>query len=79
MVLRVKRPEFERKFRTPFVPVVPLMELDFPSTLLSSLPPITWIRFIVWMIIGLVIYVFYGKRKSNLAENSGNVQQKEVS
>ncbi|MBB3869320.1 amino acid permease C-terminal domain-containing protein [Parageobacillus toebii] len=75
----MKRPEFERKFRTPFVPVVPLMELDFPSTLLSILPPITWIRFIVWMIIGLVIYVFYSKRKSNLAENSGNVQQKEAS
>jgi basic amino acid/polyamine antiporter, APA family len=77
MVLRVKRPELERKFKTPFVPVVPLIGIGFSIYLIISLPAITWIRFIIWMILGLVIYVFYGKRKSNLAANA-NAQQKEV-
>ncbi|PFO09658.1 amino acid permease [Bacillus sp. AFS076308] len=66
MVLRKKRPELERKFRTPFVPVIPLIGIGFSIYLIISLPPITWIRFVIWMVIGLVIYLFYGRRKSKL-------------
>ncbi|MED4224623.1 amino acid permease [Neobacillus cucumis] len=67
MVLRKKRPDLERKFRTPFVPVIPLIGIGFSIYLIISLPPITWIRFVVWMLIGLVIYYFYGRRKSMLS------------
>jgi APA family basic amino acid/polyamine antiporter len=69
MVLRVKRPGLERKFRTPFVPVIPLIGIGFSIYLIYSLPHITQIRFVVWMIAGLVLYLLYGRRKSNLAKS----------
>jgi APA family basic amino acid/polyamine antiporter len=68
IVLRKKRPELERRFKTPFVPVVPLIGIAFSIYLIISLPSITWIRFVVWMIIGFAIYLFYGRRKSKLAK-----------
>lgn len=68
MVLRKKRPDLERRFRTPFVPVVPLIGIGFSIYLIMSLPEITWIRFIVWMVVGLFLYAFYGRRKSKLAK-----------
>lgn len=69
MVLRRKRPDLERKFRTPFVPVVPLIGIGFSIYLIISLPEITWIRFGIWMIAGFLIYLLYGKRKSKLAKD----------
>ncbi|WP_307802562.1 amino acid permease C-terminal domain-containing protein [Bacillus sp. XF8] len=53
----------------PFVPIIPLIGICFPLYRIISLPKITWIRFIIWMIVGLVIYMLYGKNKSNLAKN----------
>ena len=69
MVLRRKQPDLERKFRTPFVPVIPLIGIGFSIYLMISLPEITWIRFGIWMIVGFVIYLVYGKRKSKLAKS----------
>jgi APA family basic amino acid/polyamine antiporter len=66
IVLRKKRPDLERKFRTPFVPVIPLIGIGFSIYLIISLPEITWIRFAIWMVLGFVIYLLYGKRKSKL-------------
>jgi APA family basic amino acid/polyamine antiporter len=66
IVLRKRRPELERRFRTPFVPLVPLIGICFSIYLVISLPWITWIRFIVWMIVGFVLYFCYGQRKSKL-------------
>ncbi|MCQ6281277.1 amino acid permease [Bacillus sp. EB600] len=68
IVLRKKRPGLERRFKTPFVPVVPLIGIVFSIYLIISLPGITWIRFVVWMIIGFFIYLFYGRKKSKLAK-----------
>ncbi|WP_410985287.1 amino acid permease [Bacillus cereus] len=70
IVLRKKRPDLERKFKTPFVPVIPLVGICFSLYLIISLPEITWIRFIIWMLIGLIVYMLYGKNKSNLANKS---------
>lgn len=67
MVLRKKRPELERRFKTPFVPFVPLIGIGFSIYLIISLPAVTWIRFVVWMVIGFIIYITYGRRKSKLA------------
>lgn len=66
IVLRKKRPDLERKFRTPFVPLIPLIGIGFSIYLIISLPEITWIRFAIWMVLGFVIYLLYGKRKSKL-------------
>ncbi len=63
-VLRVTSPEIARPFRTPLVPFVPIVGMLFCAYLMASLPPITWIRFFLWMGIGLVIYFSYGRHHS---------------
>ncbi len=67
MVLRAKDPGRRRAFRTPFVPFVPIAGIVVCIYLMSGLPVATWIRFGVWLLIGLVIYFAYGYRKSRLA------------
>ncbi|MEF8683636.1 UNVERIFIED_CONTAM: amino acid permease [Bacillus cereus] len=68
IVLRKKRPDLERKFKTPFIPIIPLIGICFSIYLIISLPKITWIRFVIWMLIGLIFYILYGRNKSNLAK-----------
>ena len=59
MILRVRRPDLERPFRTPWVPVVPILGIIVSLGLMASLNGVTWIRLVVWLIIGLVIYFTY--------------------
>jgi APA family basic amino acid/polyamine antiporter len=70
MVLRYKRPNIPRPFRTPLVPVVPILGVLICGYMMYGLPKDTWIRLIVWMAIGLVIYFLYGKRHSRVAAES---------
>jgi len=67
LVLRYKQPDLPRSFRTPFVPVVPLIGIGFSLWLLALLPWATWERFVIWMLIGLLVYFGYGIRHSKLA------------
>jgi APA family basic amino acid/polyamine antiporter len=67
MILRYRRPEIQRKFRTPWMPFVPLLGIAFSVWLLAQLPGTTWTRFLAWMAVGLVVYFFYGIRKSKLS------------
>ena len=67
MVLRYARPNIPRPFRTPLVPVVPALGIIICGYMMSSLPSDTWIRLIVWMGIGLLIYFAYGKSHSRVA------------
>ncbi|HET8770343.1 MAG TPA: amino acid permease [Gemmatimonadaceae bacterium] len=67
LVLRYKRPEIHRPFRTPFVPFVPLAGIAICGYLMYSLPSDTWWRLAIWMGIGLLIYAFYGRTHSKLA------------
>lgn len=67
IVLRRTRPDAPRSFRTPFMPITPLVGVGFSIWLLSRLPAIAWERFLVWMAIGLVVYFFYGRHHSKLA------------
>jgi basic amino acid/polyamine antiporter, APA family len=60
-VLRVRSPELPRPFRTPFVPVVPALGILFCFGLMLTLPGNTWIRFVVWSILGLAMYFGYGR------------------
>jgi APA family basic amino acid/polyamine antiporter len=68
LVLRHRRPDLERGFRTPWVPVVPLIGIGFSIWLLSHLSWTTWERFLIWMALGIVIYFCYGIRNSRLAD-----------
>jgi APA family basic amino acid/polyamine antiporter len=66
IILRVKRPDIERTFKTPFVPLVPILGAGICILQMASLPLDTWLRLIVWMAIGLLIYFTYGIRKSKI-------------
>jgi len=70
LVLRYTRPDLPRSFRTPLVPVVPLLGIGSCVYLMTFLSRDTWIRLIAWMALGLVIYFTYGIRKSKLRKRS---------
>jgi APA family basic amino acid/polyamine antiporter len=69
-ILRRVEPELKRPFRTPLVPLVPILGVVFCLYLMASLPFVTWIRFFVWMAIGLVIYFGYGRFHSRVQRNA---------
>lgn len=68
LVLRYTRPEIKRPFKTPAVPFVPVLGIISCLYLMSGLPRDTWMRLLGWMALGLIIYFFYGIRKSRLRE-----------
>ncbi|HYD22985.1 MAG TPA: amino acid permease, partial [Flavipsychrobacter sp.] len=74
MVMRRKMPDAPRAFRTPLVPLVPILGIVVCLFMMVFLPPDTWIRLIVWMLIGFDMYLFYGMRNSLL--NQGNFNNK---
>src|SRR4051794_12559210 len=69
IVLRRTRPDMERGFRVPFVPVFPIIGILLCIYLMIKLPVDTWLRFVVWMALGLVAYFFYGRTHSRLRLN----------
>lgn len=62
IILRRRSPELNRPFKTPWVPWIPLMGILTCFYLMLGLPAVTWIRFFVWLFIGLIIYFCYGMR-----------------
>ncbi len=66
LVLRYTHPDLPRPFRTPGVPFIPLLGIISCLYLMSGLPRDTWMRLLIWMAIGLVLYFTYGYRKSHL-------------
>ena len=68
LLLRVRRPELPRAFRTPWVPVVPIIGIGFSIWLISGLPLHAYERFGIWMLLGLIVYFGYGIRHSRLAQ-----------
>jgi APA family basic amino acid/polyamine antiporter len=69
-VLRVRQPDLPRPFRTPWVPIVPLLGAGVCAAQMAALPWDTWMRLIVWLLIGLVIYFAYSRRHSKLRRES---------
>ena len=69
--LRANRPELPRPFRSPFVPVFPLCGIAL-SLFLSTqgLGPFTWLRFVIWLVVGLGIYFSYGYRRQTAARSA---------
>ena len=68
-VLRHKRPDLPRPFRVPGSPWLPLLAAAIAFYLMLTLPVETWIRFIGWMALGVVLYFAYGYRRSRLSGN----------
>ncbi|WP_068021514.1 amino acid permease [Nocardia mexicana] len=68
-VLRRKRPDLPRPFTVPFSPVLPIVAALACLYLMLNLEVLTWIRFAVWLALGLLIYAAYGRRHSRLREN----------
>ncbi|HKW61572.1 MAG TPA: amino acid permease [Candidatus Acidoferrum sp.] len=65
-ILRVRRPDLERPFRTPWVPFVPVMGILVSLALMASLNGVTWLRLVGWLIIGMVIYFTYSVKHSKV-------------
>jgi len=66
IILRIKEPNRERPFRVPGAPLTPLISVVACGYLMFQLPTVTWIRFGLWLLAGLLIYFFYGMRNSRL-------------
>jgi basic amino acid/polyamine antiporter, APA family len=66
MVLRHKRPELHRPFHAPFMPVTPILGILISLAMMIGLPLATWIRLVVWLAAGLVIYFSYGVKHSKV-------------
>jgi basic amino acid/polyamine antiporter, APA family len=67
LVLRRTQPDLPRAFRTPWVPVVPVLAVLSCLFLMLNLGTLTWWRFVTWMAIGLVVYFLHGYRHSRVA------------
>jgi APA family basic amino acid/polyamine antiporter len=70
LALRRVAPSRTRPFRCPLVPAFPLLGIGLCGALMLALPLVTWIRFFVWLALGLGIYFLYGKEHSTLGRAS---------
>jgi APA family basic amino acid/polyamine antiporter len=77
-VLRRTRPDLPHAFRVPWVPVLPVLSALASFYLMLNLPGLTWVRFVIWMAIGLVVYAGYGRRHSRLATDPESATSERV-
>ncbi|HZQ30784.1 MAG TPA: amino acid permease [Mycobacterium sp.] len=73
VVLRRARPDLRRDFRAPWVPALPIAAILACLWLMLNLTLLTWIRFVVWMAVGVVVYFCYGRRRSVIATRSATI------
>lgn len=78
LVMRKKMPEAPRAFRTPFVPIVPIAGVLVCLFMMVFLPLDTWIRLIVWMMIGFDLYIFYGMKNSALNKDGYSINNQKA-
>ena len=74
-ILRRRRPDLPRPFKTPWVPFVPIMGIVVSTFLMLSLPLATWLRLIIWLIVGLLVYYFYGRKHSKVRLMNANADR----
>ncbi|MFY7998050.1 MAG: amino acid permease [Candidatus Kapaibacteriota bacterium] len=70
LILRKRMPDAPRAFRTPWVPVVPILGIISCGVMMAALPGDTWLRLIIWLAIGLAIYFGYSRKHSNVNNNT---------
>lgn len=66
LILRHQQPHLERKFRCPGVPYIPILSILCSITLMTKLNPVTWIAFTIWILLGIIFYFCYARKKSHL-------------
>jgi APA family basic amino acid/polyamine antiporter len=66
IVLRRTNPSAPRPYRTPFVPLFPIFGIHICGAMMCFLPIDTWIRLVVWLVLGLVVYFTYSRKRSKL-------------
>ncbi|WP_446897793.1 amino acid permease [Clostridium sp. LBM24168] len=71
LVLRKKDPNRKRTFKCPGVPVIPILSIAFCGLLIYKLPSVTQIRFVIWLVLGLILYFAYGYKHSIITEQQG--------
>jgi APA family basic amino acid/polyamine antiporter len=76
LIMRRTHPDAERPFRVPLVPLVPIVGIASCLLLMFSLPSENWLRLIVWLAIGLVIYFSYGRKHSTLRQRTEQKESK---
>ncbi|RZK30226.1 MAG: amino acid transporter, partial [Hymenobacter sp.] len=74
IILRKTDPDAPRSFRTPWVPLVPILGIITCVVMMASLPWETWLRLAVWLTIGLAIYYGYGRKNSKLRQQQEGMQ-----
>jgi APA family basic amino acid/polyamine antiporter len=77
IILRRTRPELPRSFRVPLVPVLPILSALACFWLMLNLPGETWLRFAIWMVIGLGVYFLYSRRHSRFAHGGRREEREE--
>ena len=70
LILRKTQPDIRRPFRTPWVPVVPILGMIICMAQMFALPFDTWLRLIIWMLAGFIIYFLYSRKHSALNKNN---------
>ena len=67
-VIRRRNPDLTRPFETPWVPFVPIMGIVVCAYLMYNLPGITWLRLVVWLVLGMIVYFGYGRNHSHVQQ-----------
>lgn len=75
-IMRVKHPEIKRQFKTPLVPLVPILGIIVCGAMIFGLGWANWMRLFIWMAIGFIIYFTYGIRKSKLNKEINDTKTK---
>ena len=70
-VIRRRNPDLRRPFTTPWVPVVPILGILISLLMMVSLTGATWIRLVVWLVIGMIIYFTYSRHRSRVQRGEG--------
>jgi APA family basic amino acid/polyamine antiporter len=66
IVLRIRQPDLKRPFKNPWNPLIPVLGILSCGALMTFLPAITWFRFFIWILIGIVVYFTYSIHHSKL-------------
>ena len=73
LILRVKQPDLPRPFRTPFLPFVSILGALFNIGLMFFVKPETWVAFLIWTGLGVLVYLLYSRKHSQV--NKFNFEQ----
>ena len=76
IVLRRTRPDLPRSFRVPLMPFLPIASVLACLWLMANLPGETWLRFVVWMAIGVALYYAYGRRRSRFSARGASERER---